>query len=690
MTFSRQLLRSLFLLLMLLALGLLAVVVSQRSLVENTALADRDTFVPELRVKRLTAITQALASPITSGAVVADVSFDTACGMRPVTLLTQRLAQGLGLASLADAHQRLGAAFIAAQGVAPQGCRGFLSEVDLILRHPGLVSEQDSATLLVRVAQTLTERVSWDSVPPCLYVRDQGRFFYLRGPQGYCLDGAQSAMSPTTGTMSRPIGLGTELALGAETRQLVQLSYARLLGPQAVDGLPAQARRFSLTVHPGVVRVLDAYDRCWAGLHGCPADASLALHRTAGATVVVLNAQTGAVLGMRCFGAVCDGEPSREAAPLAAVLLEAPPASVAKLFFSLALAETGVPPRDLLLQIKTSGLLDPTVVKRNEWWERAALCDLQNRPLGADPHSCGVPARAMALAERFLWNAQCVSDPSACGRVGLSPVSQGLPGFLGIFRPVVGATQAPQAGSASRVYLNWNDYNRIRTAGGRTQIGAPYLEASAAVQAVLGAAESRSSALGLASLASGLYLASQGQPLQPPALLFDLATQGQHPMSPSRGSAGEARVSGAVREARALAAAARFVRQGMTKVMTPVEPGWPGDGTAHPAFRASFGRSCPADCPLEGKTGTVSMRDPRYAGTTTFMGLIDLPRLQRLLSVQGGALADLPPALALGVIVFSPDQADPARGHGASQLAMRMVRDLVVPDGPMEPARSGP
>ena len=687
MTFSRQLLRSLFLLLLLLALGLLAVVVSQRSLVENATLADRDVFVPELRVKRLTAMSQALAAPITSGALAVDVSFDTACGTRPVNLLTQRVAQALGLSSLVDAHQRLGAAFVAAQGVAPQGCRGFLTEVDLVLRQPGLLLEKDSAGLTLRVAQTLTERVSWDSVPPCLYVRHQGRFFYLRGPQGYCLDVAQN---PASGMMRGPIGLGTELALGAETRQLVQLAYARLLGPQAVDGLPAQARRLSLTLHPEVTRILDAYDDCWAQASGCPAEAALALHRTNGATVVLLNAQTGAVLGMRCYGPVCDSPSSREAEPLAAALIEAPPASVAKIFFSLALAETGAPPRDLLLQIKTSGQLDPTVVKRNEWWERAALCDLQNRPAGAEPHSCAIPTRAMAIAERFFWNAQCASDPAACGRVGLSPVSQGLPGFVGLFRPLTGATQAARAGSASRLYLNWNDYNRIRTAGGRTQIGAPYREASSAVQAVLGAAESRSSALGLASLASGLYLASQGQPSQIPSLLLNTQDTAEPSGSSSRESPEAAAASRAARDARSLAAAARLVRQGLTKVMTPAEAGWPGDGTAHPAFRASFGRSCPADCPLEGKTGTVSMRDPRYAGTTTFMGLIDLPRLQQLLGSQAAAFADLPPTLALGVIVFSQDQVDPARGHGASQLAMRVVRDLVTSEGPMAPARNAP
>jgi hypothetical protein len=84
------------------------------------------------------------------------------------------------------------------------------------------------------------------------------------------------------------------------------------------------------------------------------------------------------------------------------------------------------------------------------------------------------------------------------------------------------------------------------------------------------------------------------------------------------------------------------------------------------------------------------MRDPRYAGTTTFMGLIDLPRLEQLLGSQAAAFADLPPTLALGVIVFSQDQVDPARGHGASQLAMRVVRDLVAPGGPMAPARSAP
>jgi hypothetical protein len=671
MTFSRQLLRSLFVLLGLLALVLVGVVVSQRAVLQNTALVDQDVFVPAVRVERLTAVVQALVSPTASDSLAADVSFEQSCSPRQVGLLTGRLMAALGLDSVFDARQRLGAAFAAAQEVAPVGCRRFLAEVDLVLRSPGLTSPQQGLALSSRVSQALTERVSWESVPPCLYVMQEEQFFYLRGPQGYCLkpDGM------------RPPGLGTQLSLGASVRQLSNLVYARLLAPQSVSGQASDARRFALTLHLGISQQLDLYAECWSANGLCPIELATPLARTEGATVVVLDAQTGDVLGLRCFGAVCNSDRLSEAQPLGAALLEAPPASVAKLFFSLALAELPVPPKELLFQIKTSGQLDATVVKRNEWWERTALCDLQSRPLGAGPHSCSVPARALQIAGRFGWNAGCAAGVKDCGRVTLSSGLASLPGFMGLIQPVVvgeGATRA-----ADRTYLNWNDYNRIRASGGITQIGQPYRESSAAVQAVLGAAESRTSALGLASLASGLYRVSRGQSPQEPSLIRFL-----DPHSSALDARERAPITASSQrqqELRSLAAPARLVRQGMAKVLTPAEQGWLGDGTGHQAFLSSFGRHCPAGCPVEGKTGTVSARDPRFAATTTFTGLVEVNRLRSLLGVSPGAGMNLPPALAIGVIVFSANPSPSASGHAASHLAMRLVRDLVVTQAAVDP-----
>jgi hypothetical protein len=220
---------------------------------------------------------------------------------------------------------------------------------------------------------------------------------------------------------------------------------------------------------------------------------------------------------------------------------------------------------------------------------------------------------------------------------------------------------------AERRYLNWNDYNRIRIAGGVTQIGLPYREASAAVQAVLGAAEARTSALGLAGLATGLYRLSQGRPASTPLVVKPMAA----PVSVTTAEQ--------AREAKSLAAAARLVRQGMAKVVSPAEPGWLGDGTAHRAFLASFGRPCSAGCPIEGKTGTVSARDLRFAGTTTFTGLVELPRLRGLLGLATPSTNPLPPVLAVGVIVFSPDRSHPTTGHAASHLAMHLIRDISAP-----------
>lgn len=670
MTFSRQLLRSLFVLLALLALALVLVVSSQRTLLQNAALTTQDAFVPAVRVERIMAIAQALSSSTTAGSMASDVSLEQTCSLRQTELLTGRVLAGFGLNAVFDARQRLAVAFASAQAVAPTGCRGFVAEVDLVLRTPGLWGEQPASVLQSRVAQALTERVSWVSVPPCLYIFDGAKSFYLRGPQGYCL-------SPHA--LGQP-ELASTLSLDASVRGLTNLTYTRLLGAQSVSGDADEARRFALTLRPRMAQQLERYSGCWSSNEPCDLDMPIPLARTQGATVAVLDAQTGEVLALRCFGPVCDAGSLAEAQPLAAALLEAPPASVAKLFFSLALAETASVPRDLRMQIKTSGQLDATVVKRNEWWERTALCDLQSRPLGSAPHGCAVPERAMQIATRFGWNADCGAQTKDCGRVALSADLASLPGFMGVLRPLaantVPAGRSTTASAAARQYLNWNDYNRIRASGGVTQIGAPYREASAAVQAVLGAAETRTSALGLASLASSLYRASRGEVPRAPQLIRVLGdqTQSPTPITPARADR-----SG---ELRSLIAPARMVREGMAKVLTPAEPGWSGDGTAHAAFRTSFGRSCPADCPVEGKTGTVSARDPRFAGTTTFTGIVDVTRLHTLMGIPPVVTASLPPVLAIGVIVFPYTRGEAVAGHAASHLALRLVRDLTVGRAP--------
>jgi hypothetical protein len=674
MTFSRRLLRSLFVLLGLLGLMLVIVVVSQKGTVENLELVAQDTFVPTARVERLTVIAQTLAAPIRFDSLAADVSLEQACSKRQASLLTSRVAEQMDLGSYADARQRIGAAFAAAKAVAPVGCRGFLAEVDLILRNPTLLSVGQSATLQNRVTQTLTERVSWNLVPPCLYLNVEGEAAYLRGPQGYCLasdgEGQPSLASP--------------IAVPATVRQIGNLAYARLIEPQSVTGSvtgsPPDPRRIEMTLHPSVSRALEGYATCWSSDLPCPVDRSvLQLSRYQGATVVVMDAQTGSVLGMRCFGPICDTGRLIDAEPLAPFLLEAPPASVAKLFFSLALAELAAPPKDLLLQIKTSGQLDPTAVKRNEWWERSAICDLQSRPPDAPPHTCAIAARAAQIAEIFGWNSRCADSPRSCGLVSVAPDLAPLPALVGRMQTLSALDSQgqgrPQDSLLERRYLNWNDYDRIRSAGGLTQIGQPYRESSVAIQAVLGAAEARTSALGLASLASGIFRLSQGQAPAAPRLLKPWGAPA-HGLGVAASEAKGQASARPIRSLRSLAVPAQKVRQGMSKVLTPAEAGWTGDGTAHRAFLAGFGRSCPVDCPVEGKTGTVSARDPRFAGTTTFTGMAELPRLRALRGETTPKAFDLPPALALGVIVFSPATGQPAVGHAASYLAMHLLRDL--------------
>ena len=61
---------------------------------------------------------------------------------------------------------------------------------------------------------------------------------------------------------------------------------------------------------------------------------------------------------------------------LATLTVRSPPASISKIFFGLGIASEGkVDSFELTNQLKTSGSDENLSGKRNEWWERAAICD---------------------------------------------------------------------------------------------------------------------------------------------------------------------------------------------------------------------------------------------------------------------------------------------------------------------------
>jgi hypothetical protein len=246
--------------------------------------------------------------------------------------------------------------------------------------------------------------------------------------------------------------------------------------------------------------------------------------------------------------------------------------------------------------------------------------------------------------------------------VNLSRVKLSVPGQFGRM-----FTRSNEENSMREpiILSDWRSYEDVRA--GRTR--APrdraseqaYLRTSSVVQSVLGAGDARATAVGLASLVAQISNTAKGRASADVWLLRE-----DGPRLPARLAFQSRR-------------AASVVNAGMAKVMMPAEPGWQGNGTAHPAVEAAFGRPCSVGCPLRGKTGTVSQADVGFAGTTVFAGLVDMPQLFAWLRMERPAhWKALPNEFALGVIAF-PKVAPPVgSGHAASRKAMAWLASLTL------------
>jgi hypothetical protein len=169
------------------------------------------------------------------------------------------------------------------------------------------------------------------------------------------------------------------------------------------------------------------------------------------------------------------------------------------------------------------------------------------------------------------------------------------------------------------------------------------------VQSVIGAGNNRVSALGLAQLSAAIYQADSRGVIYEPTI-FDtqpVVLSSTKKISP------------------------RVVMLGMQKAVQPAEKQWIGDGTARSAFIGAFGKDCPGDCPVYAKTGTVSMQDPVFAGTTLLTVLVRSEALDNALTRANNPHRK---NLAIGVI-FRPKK--PGGPHYASNLGMRLVKNYM-------------
>jgi hypothetical protein len=373
-----------------------------------------------------------------------------------------------------------------------------------------------------------------------------------------------------------------------------------------------------------------------------------ALQRLRDVSVVIMDAQSGAILAAWCHGKACNKANATGPGTMGATLLEAPPASTAKLVFALGLAtQVQMDHQVLQKQIKTSGQNDGSVSKRNEWWERQAICDTQKGP------RCFVPFQTRAISDAFGFNLNCQGKGPGCGRVGLvsADVPSLVPGLIGRLAIDAKADRGVEM-------IDWALYDSVRQGKQKPPRGDAYTETSRAIQAVIGAGDSRVSAMGLAVVPMQLWRLSQKMaPVLPSVMAASESTL--LPRTPEKWST-----------------AALTVMGGMRKAVEPAEAGWQGAGTISAAFTHEMQKPCTGECGVWGKTGTVSQKDPGFAGTSLFSGLVDTRDLSKW---RGDADAEKSPrqVLSIGVIAIPEKGAPPL--HAASHLAMAAVNQIMLP-----------
>ncbi len=551
------------------------------------------------------------------------------CDGRALDVLRARLV-ALGQVSIDHVDERIR---LAARALPHwPGCASFLQAFDLAIAMAS-TSAEGPALSERQVEQALTEDVNWKRRLPCLLGRDGATSRLLVGSALICSGAATELESLAS------------LPRDSSYRQLASIT-ARAVSVSAMAGKLEVDTAGWLSLSPALHGVLDAWSTCRQAQE-CPQLQALASQRVV--SLVLMDAATGLILAAWCDGRACTDLGRKAGGSWPATLVEAPPASTAKLMFSLELAQArDIQPLLLQRQIKTSGQNDGTVIKRNEWWERQAICDSSKKA------SCDVPARTRLVAEAFGFNVACDQGAAACGRWGLVQksvpgLSPGTVGRIALDRP---------SGKPVRM-LDWNTYEAVRQ-GRQSPRGLQGFEpASRAIQAVLGAGDSRTSALGLALMSTQIWRLSEGLPLiVPRAVDFGTGVEpADYSLQPG------------------LQQAAQTVLGGMRKVVEPAEAGWQGPGTVAGALERALGRPCKTDCGLWAKTGTVSRQDKVYGGTTLLTALIDMRALSQW-SERAPLLPEAGPVLALGVIAMPGSVA--GEGHAASQIGMGLVRELLM------------
>jgi len=484
--------------------------------------------------------------------------------------------------------------------------------------------------------QLYSQNLIWKSQIFCIYGKDNLGKFLVYGRAANC---DMKDVTPITNNLAR-------INIKEFLKPIIALAKNR-----AADSNDPKLSKQIVTLDPQLQLLVQRLSNCSALDNNCPSEIKNILKDTEYATFTIMDATSRDILASGCSGDLCNDDKKFASPVIAGMSIESPPASTEKLLFAYALAKSRrVSQKMLALQIKTSGELDDQVSKRNEWWERQAICDPKKSGM-----SCPVTKDVIDYSRAIGWNQEC--SPKAALLCGTSNIYDVL--GLKKFSPTSGRAliNADKKGYyfneklLNHPAITWDEYEAIRSGKKAPKDYRGLESTSMLVQSVIGAGDNRVTSLGLAMLSSGIYQSAMSGKVSDARLFRSENSTPFYSVTSSQ--------------------AAQSILLGMQKVMTASESGWKGDGTSYGAFKFAFGKPCGTDCPIYAKTGTVSSNDKSHAASTLFTAIVKEKELKSLFASKN---SNNDRTLAIGIIC-KPNKKN--AGHQASKLGLLITKEII-------------
>ena len=521
--------------------------------------------------------------------------------------------------------------------------------------------KNQSSSIKGMVKAYLTEDLEWKKKPLCLYHKLQSdELVYLAGSIKHCIVEREN--------IETFLNFPKLKNLTNTARKLEAQTKIKNKQDGSVGGIKSKNFDYLLTLNPNIQLSLNSLEICFEDSVRCDTTI-LRIDQLEGISIVLIDPFTSGIIGVKCMGSFCSENGLKPLGDLATLRVRSPPASISKLFFGLGIASEGNNNTvEILNQLKTSGNNQSPSGKRNEWWERRAICD------GAtDRNICSTLIRTGYYINMFGFSTNCANgsvfgrseglyrpfDPN-CGSIPFiangDSLESNLSPFLG-YLPIQDGLQLNENGIVE--FLSWDAYNQFRDGLNKSSIGNDLRlgNTTRIIQASIGGGDSRVSALGVASIISNLFqLKNNVYPILP--FMMEKKTDS---LSTKKAQ------SFVLKED---SNSANTVLRGLEQVLMPETSDWKGSGTASKAFSNTFNGICQQKCPILGKTGTVSFQDKNHRGKTLFGGLTDIKNLAKLTNYKI-KIKDYN-HVAVGIIVSESGNSDvPNR---AADLHMKILK----------------